>query len=381
MSVHFPFALALFTIISVRGGRVLLALFAIRLEAPDFMVGVLAGTFSLAPMLLAYKIGKLTDRYGTRWPLTVGIVGSMAGIMVPFFSPTMPALFVAALMNGFAFAFFNVSLQNAVGLLSTAETRVRNFAQFTLVVSVAQFVAPIIVGFSVDLIGPRMACALVAGIATVAVVMLALRGGGLPAGSGKPPAAGQNMLDLLKEPAAQRVLIIGSLMMTGYDLFFYYMPVYTHDIGLSASMTGIILGVFSGAGLLVRVALPRLIALLGMEGVLATSFVCGAVCYGLMPFVHNAWLLCVLAFVFGLVMNVGQPITLALSFSNASDGRSGEAMGLRQTVNHFTRVVGPLFFGSVGSLLGAFGVFWINTLFLAAGARLAKKGKLGAVER
>ena len=83
MSVHFPYLLALFTIISVRGGRVLLALFAIRLEAPDFLVGLLAGTFSLAPMLMAYQIGKLSDRYGTRWPLTVGIVGSMAGILVP----------------------------------------------------------------------------------------------------------------------------------------------------------------------------------------------------------------------------------------------------------------------------------------------------------
>ena len=353
MSVHFPYLLALFTIISVRGGRVLLALFAIRLEAPDFLVGLLAGTFSLAPMLMAYQIGKLSDRYGTRWPLTVGIVGSMAGILVPALSPTLPALFVAALLNGVAFAFFNVSLQNTVGLLSTPDTRVRNFAHFTLVVSVAQFVAPVIVGFGVDHAGPRLSCALVAAFAAIPVVMLALRGGGLPAGTGKPAAKG------------------------GYDLFFYYLPIYTHALGLSASVTGIILGIFSGAGLLVRLALPHLIARLGNEGVLAASFLASAACYLLFPLVHQAWLLCVLAFACGLVMSVGQPITMALSFSNASDGRSGAAMGLRQTVNHFTRVSGPLLFGSIGSLLGPFGVFWINAAMLAAGASLSKKGKLG----
>ena len=377
MSVHFPYLLALFTIISVRGGRVLLALFAIRLEAPDFLVGLLAGTFSLAPMLMAYQIGKLSDRYGTRWPLTVGIVGSMAGILVPALSPTLPALFVAALLNGVAFAFFNVSLQNTVGLLSTPDTRVRNFAHFTLVVSVAQFVAPVIVGFGVDHDGPRISCALVAAFAAIPVVMLALRGGGLPAGTGKPAAKGGNMLELLKDPAAQRLLMIGSLMMTGYDLFFYYLPIYTHALGLSASVTGIILGIFSGAGLLVRLALPHLIARLGNEGVLAASFLASAACYLLFPLVHQAWLLCVLAFACGLVMSVGQPITMALSFSNASDGRSGAAMGLRQTVNHFTRVSGPLLFGSIGSLLGPFGVFWINAAMLAAGASLSKKGKLG----
>jgi hypothetical protein len=146
---------------------------------------------------------------------------------------------------------------------------------------------------------------------------------------------------------------------------------------VSASVTGIILGIFSGAGLLVRLALPHLIARLGNEGVLAASFLASAACYLLFPLVHQAWLLCVLAFACGLVMSVGQPITMALSFSNASDGRSGAAMGLRQTVNHFTRVSGPLLFGSIGSLLGPFGVFWINAAMLAAGASLSKKGKLG----
>lgn len=378
MSVHLPFTLALFTIISVRAGRVLLALFALQLGAQAFTVGLLAGTFSIAPMLLAYKIGKLTDRFGARWPLTVGITGSALGILVPFFHPSIPALFVAALMNGVAFAFFNVSLQNAVGLLSTAETRVKNFANFTMVVSLAQFVGPILIGFSIDHLGAARSCLVTAALAGLAVTLLALRGGGLPAGSGKAPRAGSNMMELLGNGDMRRVLVIGSLMLAGQDLFFYYMPVYAHDIGLSASTIGVILGLFSGAGLLVRMALPRLIARLGMEGVLAFAFFAGAATYCLMPLVRDAWLLCGMSFFFGLVMNVGQPITMTLSFTNAADGRSGEAMGLRQTVNHATRVAGPLLFGAVASGTGAFGVFWLNALMLLAGARLSQKGRLGA---
>ena len=382
MSVHFPFTLALFTIISVRAGRVLLALFALQLDAQPFTVGLLAGTFSVPPMLLAYKIGKLTDRYGARWPLTVGITGSALGILVPFLFPSLPALFIAAFMNGVAFAFFNVSLQNAVGLLSTTETRVKNFAGFTMVVSLAQFIGPIIIGFSVDHLGAGNSCLVTAAIATVAITLLALRGGGLPAGTGKAAKAGHNMLQLLGDKSMQRVLIIGCLMMTGQDLFFYYMPVYAHNIGLSASTIGIILGIFSGAGLLVRIALPRLIARLGMEGVLALAFFTGAASYCLMPLLQDAYALCTLSFIFGLAMNVGQPITMTLSFTNAADGRSGEAMGLRQTVNHATRVAGPLFFGALGSMLGAgpgaFGVFWLNAVMLFAGGRLSRKGKLGS---
>jgi len=381
MSVHFPYALALFAVTSVRAGRILLALYALQLGAQPFTVGLLAATFSVAPMLMAYQIGKLTDRFGARWPLTIGIAGGMLGAMVPFFFPTITALFIAALLNGVAFAFFNVSLQNAVGLLSRAAERVKNFANLTTVIALAQFIGPILAGFSIDHVGAKYTCLVVATSALVAVLMLMLRGGGLPAGSGKAAQPGHNMLGLLRDPGVRRVLIIGSIMLAGQDLFFYYMPVYTHDIGLSASMIGIILGLFSGAGLLVRIALPRLIALLGMEGVLTYAFIISALTYCLIPFFQNAYTLCLISVICGLAMNVGQPITMALSFSNASDGRSGEAMGMRQTINHFTRVAGPLAFGTIGTVLGAFGVFWINAVILAGGAMLSKKGKLGEVDR
>jgi MFS family permease len=95
-----------------------------------------------------------------------------------------------------------------------------------------------------------------------------------------------------------------------------------------------------------------------------------------MPLFENFYLLGIVSFVFGLAMSVGQPITMAMSFSNAADGRSGAAMGLRQTFNHTARVAGPLVFGVVGTAFGAFAVFWINALMLAGGALLVKSKKI-----
>lgn len=70
-----------------------------------------------------------------------------------------------------------------------------------------------------------------------------------------------------------------------------------------------------------------------------------------------------------------------MSFSNATDGRSGAAMGLRQTINHTTRVAGPLVFGVIGTALGAFPVFWINALMPGCGGMLVKPDKTGEPER
>ena len=97
-----------------------------------------------------------------------------------------------------------------------------------------------------------------------------------------------------------------------------------------------------------------------------------------MPFFQSAAVLSLIAFVFGIGMGCGQPITLMMTFSNALEGRSGEAMGLRVTVNHLTRVVVPILFGSIGSAFGLLPVFWSNALLLVSGGATTKPGKIGS---
>jgi hypothetical protein len=59
-------------------------------------------------------------------------------------------------------------------------------------------------------------------------------------------------------------------------------------------------------------------------------------------------------------------------FSHSTEGRSGEALGLRITVNHLTRVVSPVVFGSIASAFGVLPLFWISAVMLGAGGALAR---------
>ena len=63
------------------------------------------------------------------------------------------------------------------------------------------------------------------------------------------------------------------------------------------------------------------------------------------------------------------------TFSNSAEGRSGEALGLRITVNHLSRVIGPVVFGSIGSAFGVFPVFWVTALLLASGGAFTRIGE------
>ena len=178
-----------------------------------------------------------------------------------------------------------------------------------------------------------------------------------------------------------RVMATGSLVVSGIDLFQIYMPIYGHNIGLSASAIGVVLAMFSVSAFVVRLFLPRLIFRLTEEKVLAFSFFTGAASFLLVPFFQSAAMLALISFAFGLGMGCGQPITLMMTYSNSPQGRSGEAMGLRVTVNHMTRVIVPVVFGSIGSLFGLLPVFWVNALLLASGGAITRPGKIGRMRQ
>jgi len=74
--------------------------------------------------------------------------------------------------------------------------------------------------------------------------------------------------------------------------------------------------------------------------------------------------------VLGLGMGCAQPVTLMLIFNRAPEGRSGEALGLRVTINQITHIAVPIVFGTIGSVFGVAPVFLANALILAGGGLL-----------
>ena len=371
MSIYFAFALVLFTFLPVNGARVLLSLYALDLGAAPLAVGFLTATFSVFPMLLAVLSGKITDRVGARWPVLCGTVIVLCGMLVPYFLRGVPLLFVAAALNGFAFAFFSVSLQNLIGMMSPAQDRTHNFSIFSLMVASANFAGPLFAGFAIDHYGHATACLFAALLALIPMIMLAGWGGGLPGGTSGPRPAG-GVRETLADPAVRKTLATGGLLMAGQDLFQTYMPVYGHGIGLSASAIGVVVGMFAAAAFVVPLVIKRLINRYSMERLLTYTLYLAAGTFLLMPFFKSATALAILAFIFGLAICLGQPIITMLMFSHSTEGRSGEALGLRITVNHLTRVVSPVVFGSIASALGVQPLFWISAILLGSGGAMTR---------
>jgi len=374
MSVYFVVLLSVLSGIAHRGSKVLVSLSALDLGANSFMVGILAALYAVFPLLLAVYAGRISDRMGVRYPILFGSMGIAAGLLVPAFHESMFTLFLCPTLIGLGHIFYHVSIHNAVGSIGGAAERTKNFSTFSLGASVATFIGPSLAGFTIDALGFRPTFIALAGISVV-VVLLALVFPHLvpPRGEQHDEKQARRALDLLKEAPLRRTLIMSGVTLTGIELFAFYLPVYGQSIGLSATRIGLVLSSYAAAAFVVRLLMQQLARRFTETGVLTGSLFIAAATYALFPFLSGVPMLVFAAFLLGLGLGSAQPLTIMLTYHHAPQGRSGEALGMRLTVNKITQISIPLIFGGIGAVFGLIPVFWANAAFLLAGGTVSLK--------
>lgn len=370
MAIRLALALTFFNFVGANAARVLLTLYALELDAPASAVGVIGGLLYLFPLLLSWPIGALADRRGARGLLLFAAACSAVSLVLPFFFRALPALYVAAALNGLGLAFYHVTLQNLIGTMSRPEDHARNFSNFSLAGSLTNFFGPLIAGVAIDTAGHAVACLVIAASSAIAIALLAVWGGVFPR-SHPRSAKGPGALSALGDRTIWLMLLTSGIVQLGQDLFQFYLPIYGHANGLSASVIGAILATLAVASFVVRLFLARLVKRFAAETLLAWALFTGAIGFALVPLTGNAIVLGGVAFFFGLGMGIGVPLTVILMFSRSAQGRSGQTLGLRLTANNFVRVTGPIVFGAVGTALGLPPVFWINAALMACGGLLS----------
>jgi MFS family permease len=379
MHIYLILALQFFNHTCFRGSKVLLALFALELGASTLTIGLLFAMYSLLPTFLSVYAGRIADRIGYRTPMILGTFGLMLGMLIPFFVPTIVGLFLSATLAGSCYIFYTVSVQNLVGLLGAGSERTRNYSWYALVVGATALFGPVFAGFSLEHLGGSQTYLLMALVPLLPLLILVF-GFGSKSTVRQASTSGpkRRAMDLLRNPPLRRMLMTAGIVETVNELGNFLLPIYGDSVGLSPSQIGIMMGALAAALFLVRALLPALVRRYDEPSVLAGSMVLAAGACLVFPFAESFVMLLGAAFFLGLGVGCGAPLSMSLVFNRAPEGRSGEAMGLRQTVNKGTEVVIPVVFGSVSATLGMIPVFWLVAVLLGAGVWLlrvdARKG-------
>ncbi|MGZ5095004.1 MAG: MFS transporter, partial [Burkholderiales bacterium] len=220
MAILFALTLAFVAFVALNAARVVLTLYALTLGAPASSVGVLGGMFYLFPLLLSWPIGALSDRIGPRRLLLIGAITGTGALLLPYFVREIGAFYFAAALSGLSIAFYHVTLQNLVGVLSTPQQRARNFSNFSLVGAVTNFVGPLIAGLSIDHLGHAIAALVIVAISAVSFGVLAVGWRTLPAPRPhQRPTRTVAHEEMPADPALWRMLTASAMVQLGTDLF------------------------------------------------------------------------------------------------------------------------------------------------------------------
>ena len=186
----------------------------------------------------------------------------------------------------------------------------RNYGLLSIGFSIAGFLGPLTAGFAIDALSYRKALLVVSIGAVVSIILQRLRPDMIP--RLRPHARTQ----------ANKASWISCTSVVAPDLYCerfpvgrmgsvtFYLPVYAHGIGLSASSIGMILATFAAATLCIRVFLPMMLKYRDEIRILTAAIFIASAASLLFPFFTNPWAIAGISFMLGLGLGTGQPISI-----------------------------------------------------------------------
>ena len=371
MTLYILILVTFLTHVGFAGSRVAVSLFAVDRGATPFLVGTIVALYAAFPAVLALPAGRLIDRVGVRIPLVAGSCGVFVALLLPFMLPSLPVLYFTASLLGISFMIFQLGTQTLTGAIAGPSERARNFSLISIGFASANFTGPLLAGAMIDYVGHSRTFLVLAIPLVPAIIIAAFGRRWIPDVRTHAQSTGGGVLDLLKIKPLRNTLIASGIISSAWDLYQFFMPIYGRAQGLSATSIGMLLSAFAVAIILVRIVLPYALRHAGEAQLLSYAMFVACAAYCLFPLCHTAPALAAASFLLGMGCGCGQPLSMTMVYNTSPPGRTGEATGMRITVNQMTHVTIPLLFGGLGSVAGFAAVFLANAGCLVAGGYIS----------
>lgn len=380
----------------------LLPFYADRFGASGTVIGVLVLSYSAAQLLFAPVWGRLSDRFGRRPVLLVGLVGSAVSYLVFAFAGSILALLLSRIMAGVGGA--NVPVAQAyIADITPPERRAGGMGLIGAAFGLGFIFGPAIGGLLAPIspAAPGLAAAaLCAGNALVAFFFLpesltreereaqrrrkaaaqsdaeikAGAGSAAHAGGGSTPGAAllpaTDLRAVIRSREFSTVLLLTFLFTAAFSTMHPVFPLFASErfglderaVGWLFAFLGTVSAIMQGG--VVRALAPRI----GEDRLVrlaAVPFVAGLFLIPMAPSVPFLLLaLALLAVGFGGTL----PSLVSLLSRAAPDELQGSSLGIGQSVGALARVAGPLAGGLAWDLLGPSGPFLFGALLAGLAA-------------
>ncbi|MSO15539.1 MAG: MFS transporter [Ilumatobacteraceae bacterium] len=337
----------------------ILGRYAERFGANGLQVGLMFASFSIAQMVFAPILGRISDKVGRKPVIVFSLIGTAVGSFVTGAAGALWVLFLGRILDGASGASVAVA-QGAVADIAPPEQRARLMGMLGAAFGVGFVVGPALGGLAA-LGGPHVPFYLAGSIAAINAVAAMIR---LP--ETKPDTSHiteKSQRGSALSPALKRFALVGFLSMLGFAGFEATFSIWgLKQFGFtegSASLVFVFVGVTLVAvqggliGPLTERLGSRKLLRIGLSLVAAGLLLLG---------VTTTWpMLFVALFLLSIGQGVSGPSGGALVAELAPVERRGEAIGYQQSTAAFGRVAGPVMAGALFDHVG------ISSQFLVSG--------------
>jgi DHA1 family tetracycline resistance protein-like MFS transporter len=342
----------------------LLPFYGQAMGASELQIGLLFASFSVAQLLSSPVWGTLSDRYGRKPFLLLGLLGAAAGFVIMALAPSLEWLFIARLVDGACGGMIATVRAYLSDVLEERE-RARGFGFIGAAFGIGFIAGPALGSLLVqwNLKAPAWAAAALSLLAAAVVLLW------LPEPSQHRPLQRgilvRRFAELWGLPALRPLLLFDLLYwscqavyQTGFALFLY------RRFGASEAQVGALLAVAGGIGVLTQLVLVgRVTRRWGETRTLVVGTLLAALGLGAAALVPTIplFVLCLVPAAVGA--GLASPALLSLLSRTTPQPLQGSLQGVTTSLESFARIVGPIW----GNGLLQFG---LSLPFLSAAAVL-----------
>jgi multidrug resistance protein len=340
----------------------ILGRYAERFGANGLQVGLMFASFSIAQMVFAPILGRISDKVGRKPVIVFSLIGTAIGSFVTGAAGALWVLFLGRILDGASGASVAVA-QGSVADIAPPEQRARLMGMMGAAFGVGFVVGPALGGLAA-LGGPHVPFYLAGTIAAVNAVAAMIR---LP--ETKPDTSHiteKHQRGSALSPALKRFALVGFLSMLGFAGFEATFSIWGQkQFGFTEGSASIVF-VFVGVTLVAVQGglIGSLTEKLGSRKLLRIGL--SLVAVGLLLLgVTTTWpLLFVALFLLSLGQGISGPSGGALVAELAPVERRGEAIGYQQSTAAFGRVAGPVMAGALFDHVGISAPFLVSGLLI-----------------
>jgi MFS family permease len=350
------------------------------------IVGLVLATNNSMRMFFGFPAGAITDRWGRKPFITIGMFITAAGALVSWSATDIKALFIGQALVGIGAALYATAALSMVVDLADETNRSKATGLYMMGYHLGTIFGPGIGGWLAYRFGsnsPFLMFGILAAMAALAAVFLTRETrrsretavlfdaeqsdtlyvnsdnvGSHPAGTGLSPAdAGLGIQQVLTRNLSITYFVNFSFRFGFNGLMWTILPLMIADLGLDIRVTGIIFTTLGGLAMLFFFPSGVLADRLGRRNVMLPGAVMGALAFLLFQWAHTLPMIIIASAFLGISGGFISTIPAALVGDFAPAEVRGTAMGFFRSMGDLGLALSPVILGFVGDHFGLSATF------------------------